>query len=290
MGLVVVWCGMLSHVFYSIITFAGDNLVMSWLFIEFATLSLFPMFFVFSVTLNVYSALFFFYVVSAVASVLVLFGVLSEGFWLLTFVGFSIKFGIFPFVYWVYHVVLNSNWYVVWGISTFLKSPVFLFPFLFGLGDWLWFEVILFAMFGLLAIYFWLFSYNWFGCWAHMMLASTAVLVLLSLVSPISIVFYLFVVYVLWASLVIWFFSWCGSEFSSCLSLGGWFVYCILLVATPFSFSLFYKLVSVFCVCAFPLFVIVSWVVYSISEQVYLVSWAVNNNFPRGSSGFSNYV
>nr|QIX04642.1 NADH dehydrogenase subunit 2 [Brachydistomum sp. PakPr2] len=288
--MVAVWFGLVSHVVFSVLVFAGSNIIVSWMFVELSTLSLFPVFFVWSIMSEVYSALFVFYVVSAISSVLVLFGVLSEVFWLVTFVGFMIKFGIFPFIFWVYHVFLNSNWYVVWGVSTFLKCPVFLLPFLFGLSNWMWLEVNLFVMFILLSVYFWLFSFNWCGCWAHMMLASTAVLFLVSLVSSVDVVFFFFVVYVFWSSLAVLFFSWCGSQFSSCLSLGGWLIYCVLLLSIPFSLSLFYKLISVFYVCSCSVFVSVSWVIYSISEQMYLASWAVNSNFPRGSSGFSDYV
>ena len=67
--------------------------------------------------------------------------------------------------------------------------------------------------------------------------------------------------------------------------LGAFFFFCVLLVSVPCSVSIFYKLmmgVNVYS-CYFPVFF--SWVVYRISEQLYLIKFVLDVNVPRGGYG-----
>ena len=90
-----------------------------------ATLSLIPSFFLRRDS-NSLDSLFSYLVVSRISSSFIVCGLLFEGVFGFLFLGFLIKFGIFPFFGWVYKVVIGANWVVVWGFSTLLKRP-FLF-------------------------------------------------------------------------------------------------------------------------------------------------------------------
>lgn len=74
-------------------------------------------------------ALFSYIVVSRVSSSLIIGGFLEEGVFLLSVLGLLMKFGVFPFLGWVYVVVSSRNWLVVWALSTVLKSGFLFFRF-----------------------------------------------------------------------------------------------------------------------------------------------------------------
>lgn len=78
----------------------------------------------------VLEGLFVYIVVSSIASSFILSGVILENLFGMVVLGFRIKFGLFPFLGWVYKVFLGSNWFVVWGLSTFLKFPYLLISYL----------------------------------------------------------------------------------------------------------------------------------------------------------------
>lgn len=115
----------LAVLVFCVCLFMAKKLSIFWLFLELATLSLIPSFFLRRDS-NCLDRLFSYLVVSAISSSFIVCGLLFEGLLRFLFLGFLIKFGIFPFFGWVYKVVTGSNWVVVWGFSTLLKSP-FLF-------------------------------------------------------------------------------------------------------------------------------------------------------------------
>lgn len=115
-----------------------------------------------------------------------------------------------------------------------------------------------------------------------MMLSSSAGLVAMSVSLSADSLLYLFFVYVFWSSLVIVFlrdFSEMGLG-----GVGGLFYFCVLLVSVPCSISVFYKLLMGMCIysCFFPVFL--CWVLYSVSEQFYLIKFLVDTRVPRGEA------
>lgn len=111
-------------VFFRVFLFFRKTLLYFWLFLELAGLMLVPCFFLGAVGL---SRLLTYVVMSGLASSFIVFGVLIEGLFFLVLLGFLIKLGVFPFFFWVYIVMTQSNWTVVLGVSTFLKLPLLLF-------------------------------------------------------------------------------------------------------------------------------------------------------------------
>ncbi len=116
-----------------------------------------------------------------------------------------------------------------------------------------------------------------------MMLSSSVVLVAMSLVLSVDSLLPLYFIYVLWASLVICFLSRQEGGFISGVSSVFWF--CVLLVSVPCSVSIFYKLLMSACIYSCSLPVLMSWVIYSISEQFYLVKLVVDTSIPRSDCG-----
>nr|YP_010505936.1 NADH dehydrogenase subunit 2 [Paragonimus skrjabini miyazakii]UXE35008.1 NADH dehydrogenase subunit 2 [Paragonimus skrjabini miyazakii] len=261
-------------VFFASCLFLSDGLSMFWLFLELSALSLVPSFFL-RLGGSVLEALFNYLVVSSISSSLMICGFLYDSLLFLCFLGLLIKFGVFPFQGWIYKVLLGSGWVVVWGFSVFLKIPFLFLCFFLGSGGSFFLNVSCVLSFFLLSGLFWCYSLSWCHCWCHMMLSSSAVLMAMSISGSADALFYLFVVYGLWGSLVVLFFSYL--ENMGLLSVGAYFMFLMLLISLPISFSVFYKLwmaASVYF-CYFPVFV--AWCVYSVSEQLFLVSWLIKD-------------
>nr|YP_009240947.1 NADH dehydrogenase subunit 2 [Brachycladium goliath]ALN38360.1 NADH dehydrogenase subunit 2 [Brachycladium goliath] len=276
-GYLVSGFSLLGVVFFSVCLFLSDNLSFFWLFLELGTLSLVPSFFLRRGVFTL-DSLFSYLVVSSVSSSMIVCGLLFEGVLFLVVVGLFIKFGLFPFLGWIYSVVVGSNWFVVWGFSTFLKSPfLFLCFFLsagvFSLVNWLC--VVTFLVLGFM---FWVYSFSWYHCWCHMMVSSSAALVAMSFVLSGDVLFWLYCVYLVWATLVVFFLS--SLEGMHLSGQGVCFVFVFLLVSFPFTLSVFYKLVMGFCVYSCFFYVFLGWVFYSVSEQLYLVKYLVGYGVP----------
>lgn len=63
---------------------------------------------------------------------------------------------------------------------------------------------------------------------------------------------------------------------------GVYFLFIFLLVSFPFTLSIFYKLLMGFCIYSCFFFVFLRWVLYSISEQLYLVKYLIGYGIPAG--------
>lgn len=133
-GLVISWFSAVIVFVFSLCLFLRDNLLLFWLFLELGALALVPTFFR-GRGRNVLGGLFNYILVSAVSSSLIVGGFLFEKMFFLSCLGLIIKFGIFPFMGWVYTVIVSSNWLVAWLLSTALKSG-FLFFCFFIRGGW----------------------------------------------------------------------------------------------------------------------------------------------------------
>lgn len=127
-GLILSVFSVACVVFFSAVLFFSDKLLMFWLFLELATLGLIPSFFLY-LDRGVLGGLFSYIIISGVSSSLIICGLLFDGFFILSVLGLFVKFGLFPFLGWVYVVVVRSNWLVVWGLSTALKRAFLFFSF-----------------------------------------------------------------------------------------------------------------------------------------------------------------
>nr|UFJ44424.1 NADH dehydrogenase subunit 2 [Glypthelmins sp. LW2G] len=272
---------------FSILLFTASNLFLFWLFLEMCSLCLVPLFFLGSDPLCL-KGLFSYLVVSSISSSFMICGIICEGVLFLLVLGLLIKFGVFPFMGWVYSVINNSNWYVVWGLSTLLKSPFFAFAFFLvgeGLGV---IQLVAVLSFIVLSILFWVYTYSWESCWCHMMLSSSASLIVMVSHQSLEALMVFFVIYLLWATLCIIFMSSQGSL--GLTSVVSFFVYVFLLLSFPFSFSIFYKFYLSGCMFSCGSLVFFFWVFYAVSEQVYLLKFLIDCNVPRSDMNVFSYI
>lgn len=182
--------------------------------------------------------------------------------------GVLLKLGVFPFLFWLYDVVIYANWVVVWIISGFLKVPFLLIFYIRGVDVKELVCLMCFLSFVVLSISFWKVRFSWRHCWCHMMLSGSAGLAVVSLFCSFSCVFYLFFIYLVWCSFVLWLFS--ILDVWGFGGLGG-LLYLFFLVSLPFSLAVLYKLALGVSVMFCSFFVFCSWSVYTVSEQLFLV-------------------
>lgn len=113
-----------------------DRFLGFWLFLELMGMSIIPGFFYKggdSVE-GFYGSLFTYIVMSGLSSVLLVSGiVLSEIYYFILF-GFVVKFGLFPFRFWVYRVFSGRNWVFIFLLSVICKFPILFFCFLLQSG------------------------------------------------------------------------------------------------------------------------------------------------------------
>lgn len=278
----LVWfLGLFFSLFFSIFLFFRDSLVFSWLLLELATLSLVPLFFVRGESCKL-SSLFSYLVVSGVSSGFIVRGFLLEDFLFFLLLGFFIKFGLFPFMGWVYTVCLFSNWSVVYVFTILLKSSFIIICF-FLKGYYYFFEIGCFLCICtllLLCVLFWVYSYSWYHCWCHMMLSSRGILVVMSLYQSLESLLWFYFSYFIWGSFCILFFYYYRF-------LGSWegisvfLLYTFLLLTTPISFSLLYKFSVGYVVFSTSFLVFCFWVVYRLSEQFYLFKYLCSSFVPK---------
>nr|YP_009138983.1 NADH dehydrogenase subunit 2 [Clinostomum complanatum]AJR28001.1 NADH dehydrogenase subunit 2 [Clinostomum complanatum] len=285
-GLLSSAVGVSGVIVCSIVLLCSGDLVFLWLFLELGGLCLIPCFFLSG--FSHFNSLFSYIVASSISSSFILFGVLYSDLSLFLFLGFLVKFGVFPFSGWVYDVVGNSNWLVVLCLSTFLKVPFVYICFFMG-GSFYYvgslFCSVAFIVFGLM---FWLNTPNWYYCWCQVMLSSSAGLVLMGLCISLDILIPFFFVYLVWSVgcvCVLWsYFS--KGVFDGLLSGIGFkfvFYFCVFFLTTPVSLALFYKLLSCYVMFSCGLVPLVCWSLYSVSEQWFLIKFIVSSVVPKNS-------
>nr|ADU04584.1 NADH dehydrogenase subunit 2 [Schistosoma turkestanicum] len=250
--------------------FSGDVLIF-WLLVELVSLSLIPCFFNTCSNINFEGVTSYILAVS-VSSILILVGVVYAEFFYFFLLGFMIKFGIFPFFGWVYKVFISSqSWLIVWLLSSVTKiSMMYIFYFVSNLNGMLIGFVVLLSMIWL-SILFWLVSHNWYVVWCHMMLSSSAILFYLMFFISFNDFVSMFIIYFFWSSCVMIYLS--GS-----MSIYG---YILWLVSFPFSLALCYKIYMGYLVLSLGLIISVSWFLYSLFEQLYLIKWLVSMKVPK---------
>lgn len=111
-GVALVILSSLGVGFFRILLFFEGSLSLAWFFLELSSICLVPLFFCVGVSVNLVGLLYYL-IVSGISSCLILFSILFSACPLFFVLGFLVKFGIFPFVGWVYCVLKDSNWFVV---------------------------------------------------------------------------------------------------------------------------------------------------------------------------------
>nr|QNJ34128.1 NADH dehydrogenase subunit 2 [Dipylidium caninum] len=252
-----------------------DNLVGFWVFLELCSLSIIPSFFCY-VDFNVYSfynSILIYIVVSSLSSVLFFVGFLWFDVYYFIYWAFALKLGLFPFSLWVYRVFDNINWVFIFLLSVVLKFPVLFFSFFFN--NVCYFVVYFDCFFTLLmcAFYIWFFSLSWNYVWCHISLASVSTLVVSCFCSDFSVCCFIYFFYFFWSVFCCYYFN-CVVCY---LGIKGKFwLFCFLLLVTPVSLPLLYKLCVCVGVIGSSIYVLVVWVFYSFSEQLFLYKLGID--------------
>nr|YP_010286129.1 NADH dehydrogenase subunit 2 [Mesocestoides sp. RKZ08]UKS07967.1 NADH dehydrogenase subunit 2 [Mesocestoides sp. RKZ08] len=245
-----------------------DNLFSFWVFLELGGLVLVPSFFylINSGFHNFYGALFTYVVVSSVSSVLLVTGFLFSSFYYFVFLGFSVKFGLFPFSLWVYRVFLGGNWLFIFLLSVVMKFPVIFFCFLLSNCCVLLVYLDCFFTIILCSVLFWFFSSSYEYIWCHISLSSLSTLVVACFCSDLFMCLFIYFYYFVWSCGCLFYFYYISS--GSGFGDGFWF-YCFLFLVTPVSFPLFYKLSVCFSIFYSSIYILIVWSIYSFSEQIF---------------------
>lgn len=263
--------------FFSIIfcTFCAliDKLIRFWVFLELCGLSIIPRFFCIKdrKVSGFYSSLLTYLVISGLSSVFIVAGILFIDLYIFIFFGFVLKFGLFPFSLWVYQVFRKSKWFFIFLLSVVLKFPILFFSFLFQ-NVWLYIVLwdcrltILWC-----CLLFWLFRFNWSFIWCHMSLSSVSTLLIACFCSRIDLCFFIYGYYFFWS-------FWCIVYFYYMTDNSGYianfWLYCFLLLVTPISLPLFYKLSVCMAIFYSSIYVLFIWSLYRFSEQFFLYKLA----------------
>lgn len=246
-----------------------DRLFRFWVFLELVRLSIIPCYFLSdsNSVYGFYGSLLTYVVVGGLSSVLFVSGLLFSNLYYFIYIRFVLKFGLFPFSLWVYRVFEESNWFFIFCLRVILKFPVLFFCFLYqNCNVDLVYADCSFTLL-LCCFFIWFFSNDWKIIWCHISLSSVATLVAACFSSESWVCFFIYYYYFLWSFMCIVFFYYSAERKRSYV---GFWVFCFLLLVTPVSFPLFYKL----CVCVSifysSVYLLVIWSLYSFSEQFFL--------------------
>nr|QXU59698.1 NADH dehydrogenase subunit 2 [Duthiersia expansa] len=258
-----------------------DNLLGFWFFLELCGLSLVPSFFYTGSggVYNFYGSLLTYLVVSSLSSVFLLSGILFSNLYMMVVIGFIIKLGLFPFMFWVYRVFSGSNWAFIFLVSVVAKFPILFFCFLLENGGQCQLVLFIDAFMTILvcSCMFWFYSHSWECIWCHISQSSVSTLFVACFCSDFSTCFFIYCYYFIWAGSSL-FYLYC--EGSDSLGLRGRFWwYCFLLLVTPLSLPLFYKLSVCLAILYSSIYLLLVWCLYSFSEQFFLYKVATDNCF-----------
>nr|UFQ89268.1 NADH dehydrogenase subunit 2 [Scyphophyllidium guariticus] len=246
-----------------------DNLLSFWIFLELCGMSLIPSFFYNSSSSlqGFYSSLLSYIVMSGLSSVLLVSGIIINGLYFFILLGFIVKLGLFPFSLWIYRVFAGSNWIFIFLLSVILKFPILFFCFL--LQSNFIFVVYSDCVLTILmcSCFIWFFSQSWEFIWCHISLSSVSTLLVSCFCSDFFVSSFIYFYYFIWASFCIIYFYYLSDNEG--LKNSFW-VYCFLLLITPVSLPLFYKLSVCFAILYSSFYVLLVWCVYSFSEQFFL--------------------
>lgn len=250
-----------------------NDLIGFWVFLELCGLSVIPSFFYFGGKRlrGFYGALLTYIVMSCLSSVFLMCGILFFDLYYFIFVGFVVKFGLFPFRLWVYRVFSESKWVFIFFLSVLLKYPILFFCYIFtNLSLFLVYVDCCLTML-MCSLFFWFFSCSWEYIWCHISLSSVSTLMVSCFCCSPDINFFIYFYYFVWASVSITYFYLVCDEKRFYKKF--WY-FCFLLLVTPISFPLFYKLSVCFAIFWSSFYVLLVWGVYSFSEQFFLYKLA----------------
>lgn len=281
----------LSGVFiFSLFLFFSDRLILSWLCLELGTLCLVPAFFCVGGGYSM-SALFSYLVVSGVSSGFIVLGLIFPDLMVFLLVGFFIKFGVFPFMGWVYQVIINSNWLVIFLFSIVVKSSFLILCFFLGYSSSTYslFPFLCCLTLLFLGALFWVYSSSWRHCWCHMMLSSSCVLLMMTIYCSVDTLLWVYLGYSLWGSCcILYFYCYSGSDIVE--KSFSYLLFSFLLLTTPISFSLLYKVLMGFNIFSCSFIVFFLWALYSLSEQFYIFKYLCRMFLPKKLGGLSLVV
>lgn len=243
-----------------------DSLLGFWVFLELAGLSIIPSFFyrTDSSLGKFYNSLLTYVIMSALSSVMLFGGILFVRFYYFIYLGFVLKFGLFPFRFWVYKIFVGSNWLFIFFLSVVMKFPILFFCFLFeGIRVSL---VIVdrFVTIMMCTFFFWLFRFSWQYIWGHISIVSVSTLMVACFCGDSRVCFFVFFYYFVWALLCIVYF------FEYDYLGGNFWCYFFLLLVTPLSLPLFYKFGVCFSILNSSVYLLIIWCLYNFSEQFFL--------------------
>nr|YP_009756895.1 NADH dehydrogenase subunit 2 [Capsala pricei]QIK50412.1 NADH dehydrogenase subunit 2 [Capsala pricei] len=271
-------------ILFSLLCLSSTNLLNIWLFLELSVLSVIPCFFGNYLYINYYKGLLYYLLLSGISSGLIFSGFLliNEGGSFISFVGFLVKFCLFPVGFWLYIVGNSSSWVVIWLVSCCSKifTPMVNLIFsqeFFYLTQMLCILTLLFS-----SLYFWFGGSSLRLIWINMSISSSCVVFFLFLYSCNILSYILLIYYLIWSSICVYNLSnsqHFNNTFSSGLSI-------FILYSIPFSLSFFYKMLGVCALVNSPASwaLILSFFIYGISEQYYLFkSWGFNWSVQDGN-------
>nr|QDO72058.1 NADH dehydrogenase subunit 2 [Schistosoma haematobium]QDO72099.1 NADH dehydrogenase subunit 2 [Schistosoma haematobium] len=261
--MVKVYVSILLIVLLSLLTLVSGDILMFWLFLELCSLSMVPCLLQCS-KVNVGDSLLSYIFAISISSSLMLVGLLYCDFFFFFLVGFMVKFGVFPFIIWVYGVFNNScSWVVCWCISILMKiSLLSVSYFVYGWDSFIFSLCVILGLF-FSGLMFWLYTINWFNVWTHMVVSSSGVMIYMLSSLGVDEFIFMFVLYMVWGSGVILYFG----------VFNGFIGYLIWLISVPFSFSFIYKIVCTYYLVGLGFYVLLFWFVYCFLEQLYLFKW-----------------
>lgn len=246
-----------------------DKFLRFWIFLELLGMSIIPGFFYNrgERVEGFYGSLFTYIVMSGISSFLLISGIILTSFYRLIILGFFIKFGLFPFRLWVYRVLINSKWCFIFLLTVVTKMPILFFCYLLQ-GDYRLLLIVDCSMTLIgCSILFWWFSTSWENVWCHISLGSVSTLIVACFSRDYLMCCFIYGYYFLWSCFCIYYLSSISSYEGS---KGNLWAYRFLLLITPVSLPLFYK-ISV-CVGIFysSIIILLVWCIYRFSEQYFL--------------------
>lgn len=261
-----------------------DKLVRFWVFLELCGLSIIPRFFCINERKinGFYNSLLTYLVVSGLSSVFIVSGILFIDLFIFILFGFILKFGLFPFSLWMYNVFNKSKWFFIFLLSVVLKFPILFFCFLFQNVKLyiIYFDCSLTILW--CSFLFWFFRKSWRLIWCHMSLSSVSTLLISCFCSDIFLCFFIYGYYFFWSAWCIWYFYYIADNDGY---LVRFWVYCFLLLVTPISLPLFYKLSVCIAIFYSSFYILLVWRLYRFSEQFFLYKLARDYFY----SGVYNY-
>lgn len=247
----------------------ADNFLRFWVFLELCGMSLIPAFFYKSGKSieGFYRSLLCYIVMSGLSSVLLVRGIVMSELYGFIILGFIVKFGLFPFRLWVYRVFSGRNWVFIFLLSVILKFPILFFCYLLQRSYILLIYSDCLLTILMCSVFFWFLSGSWEYIWCHISLASVSTLLVACFCRDFFTCIFIYFYYFIWSCFCIYYFYWLSVSDGR---KGSFWVYCFVLLITPVSLPLFYKLRVCLAILYSSVYLLISWCIYRFSEQFFL--------------------